>query len=276
MNALSLVSYYTNLKAKKDELFSQTFGARLGRIYRYHKENRGILKIYTVKVIKHSAIGAGVGLIGGAAIGSLGGPFGASGGAALGAGVGALYGSAKHVIDLRRSTELVNWMEEAIHKDIFRPFREFCEQTPGMVSVLDDLERTYRCPLSLELPKHPMRAPDGTVYDQAALEAEFKNKESALHATVRREELIYAPDHFRNIVERMSLIYSNHLSMLPTTDVTRIGGAKVLSAVREEYIEMTSVRMRTLTEWRFSEVISDDEYHSQMDALTGRARVKVL
>lgn len=82
--------------------------------------------------------------------------------AVMGFVAGAVLGTQYEIITIQRSDVYLKWKMKAFEDKVLPAFQEFLKND----SKLADL----RCPLSLDIPVVPVRAPDGTVYEKEYIE----------------------------------------------------------------------------------------------------------
>lgn len=99
----------------------------------------------------------------------MGGAIGAGSGAALGLFAGCIIFVDIVVMDVRESQHYVSWRIKAIEEKALPIFQAFLKED----TILSELI----CPITLELPTVPMKAPDGRVYEKAAIEEHIDSTE---------------------------------------------------------------------------------------------------
>jgi len=134
-------------------------------------------------------------------------------GAIIGGAIGATYS----IVTLSQSEEYLKWKGEAIVKNVFPIWQDF----------LNEQVYEYQCPITQDLIGVPVRAPDGRVYEKAAIEKWINQKEaeaagmpepkrteilmntSVIRACIiTKESLIYANDYHRKLFDRLATVYN--------------------------------------------------------------------
>jgi hypothetical protein len=126
-----------------------------------------------------------IGGVTGAAVGGIAGGVAGGPGAAVGGGVGGLAvgamigrfigirrGKKQRLFKIVNSKIYKNWKQKAINEKLYEFFHEHIRKNTNFEDFL--------CPISLELPLIPVKAPDGRTYDLASIECHVKNKISLL------------------------------------------------------------------------------------------------
>ncbi len=110
-------------------------------------------------------------------------------GAGLGATVGALFAATYNISKMEEAKEYLAWRDSAIKSHVFPLFQKFLEET--------DQLRDFLCDLTQELIRHPVRAPNGKVYEKTAIEdwlthkaIEFLPERLAAMSPDKREEAL--------------------------------------------------------------------------------------
>jgi len=218
-------------------------------------------------LILGAAIGAGGGFVGGAlvsgpAFGVVGAIFGGLPGFVTGYKIGtalstvaeAIGGGIKGIeqfeIKFMSSDKYKAWVEEARKTDVYPAYQKIIEEDPRF--------ENYICPLSYDLIRVPVRAPDGKTYEQTHIVEWIKRKEvqikeatdagasiekinsiretiSPMRITVKSftvEDLIYCPDYFK----RLDNLAKIKISEMEDNEIKRIF-QKAIKALQVSHIE---------------------------------------
>lgn len=128
-------------------------------------------------------------------------------GTSLGAAVGALFGSNQTIVRMERSEVYLKWKDEAIRKNIYPLFQKFLQDS--------DLLQEFLCDLTQDLISHPVRAPNGKIYEREEIESwltrkaiEFPPERLAAMSSQNREEalLTFCPNRSCHLTSDM-LVY---------------------------------------------------------------------
>jgi len=276
--ALSIDAYHVakvgiiegDLKAV-DQYYTKRLGNRLVTYINFSKGKLRFCSLVACEVLKGVAVGAGAGLVAGAAFGGAAGgvaaiPSGAKLGAKVGMAVGGIIQPIRYVVSIERSNIFRKWLADAVLKDAFSEFQQFCDEDEEISDLL--------CMISSEFPVDPVRAPDGKVYEREAITkwlATNPNNPSPIRAggNFTAADLVPAPDHLRNIMERMSDIYRKRICQMSADDIRREGFEQFREAFIKDYSAGRGEEFRQLLAQHLTgNYLNEQEYQEKVAEIT--------